>query len=533
MKRWKQIWILPALPLFFGGVARVNSSVGENENLPQESQSETLYQQHCAVCHGVQGKGDGPAAYLLRPRPRDFRLGAYRLVSTQNGIATKEDILKTLNRGMPGTGMPSWAHLPQEQLDTLAAYVLELSRQGLVERLLATAKAEDEELSVEQAQTLAAERLKPGEKIRFKAEPSMIPEDIEKGRLLFVSTCAKCHGSNGAGMSDPAWRNAEGYPIWSRNLLSGAFKGGRESESIFCRIRGGIPGTPMPSHAQFSDEQTWSLVHYVQSLSNPANQTLAEVRQEHIQGRRLENLPAAPQDPIWDSLPATRVTLMPLFWRDQFRDAVTVRAAHDGKTITFLLEWLDETQDIGGLGQREFPDACALAHSAEREAPLFTMGDAKHPVNIWHWKALWSQDEMGFQDINQKWPNAHADLYYGRPKGYESGPLEDQLYRPALNGKNWMATEKRPSPVEDCNAARFGSLTTQAPEDQNVQGLAVYSDGVWRVQISREMNSPGKLDTPFQPGGQTFLALAIWNGSIGDRDGQKSISVWNILKLDP
>lgn len=504
---------------------------------PQErketAQGEALYAQHCAVCHGTEGKGDGPAAYLLRPRPRDFRLGAYRLVSTQNGVPSKEDILKTLNRGMPGTGMPSWAHLPKEQVDTLASHVLGLSRKGFSELLIATAKAEDEELSLEDAEKTAIERFTPGEQVPFGSEPPMTTGEIEKGRLLFASSCAKCHGADGSGMTNPDWKSAEGFPVWSRNLLSGAFKGGREGEAIFSRIWVGIPGTPMPSHRQFKTDEIWSLVHYVQSLSNPYNQTLAEVRQEHIRANRVAKLPAGPQDPLWSSLPLTRITLMPLFWRNQFRDAVAVRAAHDGKTVTFLLEWLDETQDIDGIGQQAFPDACALAHSAEREAPLFTMGDAKHQVNIWHWKALWSQDQAGFQDINSKWPNAYADIYYGREKGHEAGPREDPLFLSALSSGNWIAAQSRPSPVEDSNAARFGSLTTQSPEDQNVQGMAAYLDGVWRVQISREIQSRGKFDVPFQAGGQTFVAFGVWNGSIGDRDGQKSISVWNTLKLDP
>ncbi|HYM67436.1 MAG TPA: c-type cytochrome, partial [Patescibacteria group bacterium] len=38
---------------------------------------EALYRRHCAVCHGIAGRGDGPAAGLLSPRPRDFTAGAY------------------------------------------------------------------------------------------------------------------------------------------------------------------------------------------------------------------------------------------------------------------------------------------------------------------------------------------------------------------------------------------------------------------------------------------------------------------------
>ncbi|HUN23936.1 MAG TPA: copper resistance protein CopC [Anaerolineales bacterium] len=35
---------------------------------------QALYQQHCLVCHGVQGGGDGPAGVILNPRPADLRI---------------------------------------------------------------------------------------------------------------------------------------------------------------------------------------------------------------------------------------------------------------------------------------------------------------------------------------------------------------------------------------------------------------------------------------------------------------------------
>jgi mono/diheme cytochrome c family protein len=30
------------------------------------------YQSYCAKCHGEQGKGDGPGAAMLNPKPRDY-----------------------------------------------------------------------------------------------------------------------------------------------------------------------------------------------------------------------------------------------------------------------------------------------------------------------------------------------------------------------------------------------------------------------------------------------------------------------------
>ncbi len=46
--------------------------VGAGAALPQAVETPTLYARHCAVCHGATGRGDGPAAGLLTPPPRDL-----------------------------------------------------------------------------------------------------------------------------------------------------------------------------------------------------------------------------------------------------------------------------------------------------------------------------------------------------------------------------------------------------------------------------------------------------------------------------
>jgi len=36
-----------------------------------------LYAKHCAGCHGLSGKGDGPAAAAISPKPTDFSNKGY------------------------------------------------------------------------------------------------------------------------------------------------------------------------------------------------------------------------------------------------------------------------------------------------------------------------------------------------------------------------------------------------------------------------------------------------------------------------
>ena len=49
---------------------------------------EATYVKKCVACHGLEGRGDGEAAYLLYPKPRDFVAARYRLVSTWDGVPT-------------------------------------------------------------------------------------------------------------------------------------------------------------------------------------------------------------------------------------------------------------------------------------------------------------------------------------------------------------------------------------------------------------------------------------------------------------
>src|SRR3990172_9198847 len=85
------------------------------------------YRQHCVACHGPNGDGQGDAAYLLYPRPRNFTTGNHRLVSTWEGVPTDEDLFRTISRGMPGSAMPSWAHLPERTRWALVHYVKSLA----------------------------------------------------------------------------------------------------------------------------------------------------------------------------------------------------------------------------------------------------------------------------------------------------------------------------------------------------------------------------------------------------------------------
>ena len=54
-------------------------AVGNHQEKPKvaisaevREQAKDLFEERCATCHGKEGRGDGPAAANLKPRPRNF-----------------------------------------------------------------------------------------------------------------------------------------------------------------------------------------------------------------------------------------------------------------------------------------------------------------------------------------------------------------------------------------------------------------------------------------------------------------------------
>jgi high-affinity iron transporter len=85
--------------------------------IPDLSGAAALYQQDCAACHGAAGAGDGPAGAVLDPPPMDFT-NATR--ARQRSVFALQQVIE---QGLAGTGMASYAHLPESDRWALAFYV--------------------------------------------------------------------------------------------------------------------------------------------------------------------------------------------------------------------------------------------------------------------------------------------------------------------------------------------------------------------------------------------------------------------------
>lgn len=104
------------------GLAAVSFS-GDLEKL--QAKGKKVFETYCVVCHGKKGTGDGPGAAALNPKPRDFTKGDFKFKSTPDGEPPSDaDLLKTIDKGSPGTAMPPWENvLKEKQKKALVAYI--------------------------------------------------------------------------------------------------------------------------------------------------------------------------------------------------------------------------------------------------------------------------------------------------------------------------------------------------------------------------------------------------------------------------
>lgn len=85
--------------------------------MPDLARGKLLYAQHCAACHGANGRANGPLAGSLEPPPTDFHDAARARARSLFGL------YNTITLGVDGTGMASFAQLSDADRWALAFYV--------------------------------------------------------------------------------------------------------------------------------------------------------------------------------------------------------------------------------------------------------------------------------------------------------------------------------------------------------------------------------------------------------------------------
>ena len=79
--------------------------------MPEPDDGRRLFVENCALCHGRQGLGDGPAGAGLKPGPADLT----RISARNGGRFPRAEVLSTLDGysrvDFPGAGMPEFGEL--------------------------------------------------------------------------------------------------------------------------------------------------------------------------------------------------------------------------------------------------------------------------------------------------------------------------------------------------------------------------------------------------------------------------------------
>jgi len=484
-----------------------------------------LFADKCAACHGPKGLGDGSAAYLLQPKPRDFSTGAFRIGTTTGGLPTDADLRETIARGMPGSAMLPWSHLPDADLDALVAAVRHLAVEGRYEWLL----ADDPELEKAEAREIAEDLMRPGDVVELPPMTEPSAESLIKGRAVYAERCASCHDVDGRGRNKTDLIDSRGYPSLARDFTQGIFKGSSAPEAIAMRVLRGLHGSAMPA-SDVPAEELWPVVQFVRSLVPDGADARQRLDQRELTAAKVAGtLTTDPAAATWASATSTFLPVTPLAWRNDRIEGVELAALHDGTRVAIRLRWKDGTKNDNQLSQTAFGDGAALQFSNAADPPLFAMGAAGVTVNIWHWKASWSRDaEQGAPPLSAAKPNMVTDDAHRIP-----GHSGDAIFDTARSTGNPTAQLSHPSPVADLDAAGFGTLTTQGKAQQNVGGAARYADGHWEVVFIRDLAAESGGDVGLTAGATTAIALAVWDGAAGDRNGLKAITIWHRLALAP
>jgi mono/diheme cytochrome c family protein len=116
------------------------------------AKGKSLYESNCASCHGIDGKGDGPASTGLNPPPRNYTVKT----GWVNGQKIS-DIYETLEHGITGSAMRAFDYLSPEDKFALAHYI----RQTFVPNPPEDSKSNLQNL--DQTYNLSKERKVPGQ----------------------------------------------------------------------------------------------------------------------------------------------------------------------------------------------------------------------------------------------------------------------------------------------------------------------------------------------------------------------------------
>lgn len=181
-----------------------------------------LYAQHCAICHGSNGKG-GVGVPLALPSFLDS--------------VSNEYLSRSIHLGRPGRVMPAFAELSEAEITAIVQHIRGWSKQ--------------------KAPVFSGLTIKG---------------DKEKGGQLFQQHCAVCHGVDAQGGTGTGvtYSRPRDHVIIAPALANAGFLGAASDEMIKQTLMNGRKGSPMISFIEqgLSEREIEHVVAYVRSLQS-------------------------------------------------------------------------------------------------------------------------------------------------------------------------------------------------------------------------------------------------------------------------
>jgi len=490
----------------------------------QREAGKKLYLTNCSQCHGEKGDGEGYAAIHLRPRPRNFTTGKFKVRTTPSGaLPTHQDLVNIIRHGMPYTSMPAWPNFSDQEVSDIAYFITTFSPDFTNPE------------KVPQA-------------VDFPSAPKATKESAELGKKLYEETgCSKCHGTlgRGDGSSAPTLNDDWGRPIRPADLTQPwTFRGGPSREDIFRTMSTGLNGTPM---ASFSDglkpEQRWAITDFIASLSGSETPGYSNlVIAKHVD----DPIDLAKGAASFGTAPVARFPIIgqitqPVREFHPPATSLTVQSIYDGESIALLVRWHDMSAQKTGKNGMSMP--VAAQEEEEPAASPAAAGDATGGASKTN---PFGEEEVAAAPAGQK-PAAQNPFEEPATPAVPESEFSDAvaIQIPAQvptgarkpyfifgDGQNpvdlWFFDLARPAPSQFTGR---GS-TDIAPNDTgDVTGVASYDQGEWSVIFKRPMRAtPG---AAFSPGEFMPVAFSVWDGFSRERGSRRGLSVWYSLYVEP
>ena len=495
---------------------RVRAAAPDVGTEAQRESGKKLYLKNCSQCHGDKGDGEGYAAVHLRPRPRNFTTGKFKIRTTPNGaLPTHQDLINVIRRGMPYTSMPAWPNFSDQEVADIAYFLTTFS---------------PEFTNPESVPTPVS--LPNGSK--------STKESVESGKKLYEDTgCGKCHGTmgRGDGASAPTLKDDWGNPIRPADLSQPwTFRGGPTREDIFRTMSTGLNGTPMPSFADaLKPEQRWAITDFIASLSDGAttpgytNLVIAKHVTSPIDlAKGAQNFTTAKtvRFPIVGQIMQPGRSFHPP------ATSISVQAIYDADSIALLVRWHDmSAQKTGNNG----PSLAVPPEEEEEPAPA--------PAEV---GAAGAATGFGDQEVAPKQPP--KDPFAEEPSA--SVPASEFSDAVAIQVPSQALTSARKPyfifgdaensvdlwfyDLAQGNPAQFtakGSASIAPASATNVTGVANYDQGEWTVIFKRPLRPES--GAAFTQGEFMPIAFSVWDGFSRERGNRRGLSLWYSLYMEP